>query len=160
MISTVFECDVKHSIKYLFKEINQLAYGDAVTLRASDYNDYEKFFTECFLNNNIDWLKEYFDSMVIFGYCVGVYGDIGLVSCTDAPSMPYMVNEVQEIGINTLQKYQGKGYATTACIKAAMNIINGRKVPQWSTPIGNIASQKLAERVGFVKLADVLTITL
>ena len=42
----------------------------------------------------------------------------------------------------------------------AKKIIKNGKSPQWSTTIDNIASQKLAEKVGSVKLADVITATL
>ena len=40
------------------------------------------------------------------------------------------------------------------------NEIGNKKAPQWSTPSSNIASQKLAEKAGFVKLADVLTLVM
>ncbi len=71
-----------------------------------------------------------------------------------------MPDEVQEIGINTLSDYRGKGYATVLCQSCANEIIKNGKVPQWSTAIDNVVSQKLAERVGFVKLADVITVTI
>ena len=71
-----------------------------------------------------------------------------------------MSNEVQKVGINTLQECRGKGYATDACMKCIEEMLKNGKVPQWSTDINNIASQKLAEKVGFVKLADVITVTL
>ena len=36
--------------------------------------------------------------------------------------------------------------------------LNQGKSPLWSTGVHNTASQKLAEKVGFIKLADVLTL--
>lgn len=36
--------------------------------------------------------------------------------------------------------------------------LNQGKIPLWSTGVHNTASQKLAEKVGFIKLADVLTL--
>ena len=38
--------------------------------------------------------------------------------------------------------------------------LNQGKIPLWSTGVQNTASQKLAEKVGFIKLADVLTLSL
>ena len=160
ILSSLYGSDIKHNLKYLFTSANLNNKIEAKTLTATDYDDYEKFFLGCFPNNKIEWLREYFEEMIEYGYCVGVYEDNALVSCTDAPSMPYMTNKVQEIGINTLPDYRGKGYAAVSCIKAAENIIASGKVPQWSTTIGNTASQKLAERAGFIKLSDVLTVTL
>jgi predicted GNAT family acetyltransferase len=74
--------------------------------------------------------------------------------------MPYMSDEVQEIGINTLSNYRGRGYATIACQGSINEILKNGKIPQWSTSITNIASQKLAEKLGFVKLGDVITLTI
>ena len=34
------------------------------------------------------------------------------------------------------------------------------KVPRWSISADNIASQRLAEKIGFIKLADVITLVL
>ena len=65
--------------------------------------------------SNIDWLQAYFEEMICGKLCSGAYEGSILVSCADAPGMPYMSDEVQEIGINTLPDYRGKGYATIAC---------------------------------------------
>jgi len=160
LLIDIYEKDVYHNIKYVF---NELPTNNSVArvLDYFDYGIYEEFFKKCNPNcKNVDWLKEYFGEMVQEHACVGVLdGDI-LVSCTDAPGMPYMSNEVQEVGINTLQEYRGKGFATDVCIRCVEEILENGKVPQWSTDINNIASQKLAEKVGFVKLADVITVTL
>ncbi len=160
LLQDIYKKDVYHNIKYVF---NELPTNNSVArvLDYCDYGTYEDFFKKCNPNcKNVDWLKEYFEEMVQEHICVGVLdGDI-LVSCTDAPGMPYMSNEVQEVGINTLQECRGKGYAMDACMKCIEEILKNGKVPQWSTDVNNIASQKLAEKVGFVKLADVITVTL
>ena len=38
--------------------------------------------------------------------CWGLFVEDRLVSCTDAPGMPYMQEDVQEIGVNTLGPYR------------------------------------------------------
>lgn len=149
-----------HNIKYVFEKIPQRAVISR-PLEKAEYPKYHDFFTK---NNpkckNTKWLIDYFNEMVSEHLCCGVFVDGILVSCSDAPSMPYMQTDVQEIGINTLNEYKGKGYATDACITCANEIIGNGKCPQWSTTIENIASQKLAEKVGFIKLADVISISL
>jgi hypothetical protein len=160
LLEAEFSLVAKHSIKYCFECVGHSSIV-AQTLGISQYSDYEAFFMECNPSTKgLDWLCGYFDEMVRGHYCVGVYEDGRLVSCTDAPSMPYMADKVQEIGINTVPEYRGKGCAAAACKACAKNIITSGKAPQWSTGIDNIASQKTAECVGFVKLADVLTVNM
>ncbi len=151
---------VNHNIKYVFH--GSMEDGEpAKILTCADYKKYEDFFKCCNPNcTNIDWLGEYFEEMNQENMCVGVFVDGKLVCCTDAPGMPYMSDKVQEIGINTLMEYRGNGYAAAACAKCIKEIMKNGKVPQWSTDINNIASKRLAERIGFVKLADVITVTL
>jgi predicted GNAT family acetyltransferase len=72
--------------------------------------------------------------------------------------MPFIPDKVQEIGINTVGMYCGKGYATDACAECARNIVASGRVPQWSTVAWNIASQRIAQRVGFAKFSDVLSL--
>lgn len=159
-LKTIYGNDVGHNLKYVFtgKPTNN---NVSKVLGMSDYKEYEIFFKKCNPKcSNIDWLQAYFNEMICENLCVGAYEDSILVSCTDAPGMPYMSDEVQEIGINTLPNYRGRGYATIACQGSVNEIIKNGKVPQWSTDITNLASQKLAEKLGFAKLADILTITL
>ena len=159
-LKTIYGKDIGHNIKYVFngKKTDDCS---AKVLGKNDYGEYENFFKnanpKC---SNLDWLQAYFEKMICGNLCVGVYEDGVLVSCTDAPEMPYLSDEVQEIGINTLSDYRGKGYATIACQGSVNEIIKSGKVPQWSTTITNIASQKLAEKLGFVKLGDLITITI
>ena len=86
--------------------------------------------------------------------------DIIALSSLLTTSMPYMADKVQEIGINTLPVYRGQGYASAACSVSAQNIVAGGRCPQWSCREDNMASFRLAVKVGFVKFADVLTVTL
>ena len=159
-LKTIYGKAVGHNIKYVFngKKTDDCS---AKVLCKNDYEEYENFFKnanpKC---SNLDWLQAYFEEMIQGNLCVGAYEGSMLVSCTDAPGMPYMSDEVQEIGINTLPDYRGRGYATIACQGSVNEILKNGKVPQWSTSITNIASQKLAEKLGFIKLGDVITITI
>ncbi len=151
---------IKHNVKYVYDRIPE----KTLKSRPLTIDEYQKYY-EFFMKNNskckdTDWLKDYFLNMVKENLCCGFFINELLVSCTDTPTVPYMRYEVQEIGINTLEGHKGNGYATDACITCAKEIIKNGKCPLWSTAIDNIASQKLAEKVGFIKFADVITITL
>ncbi|MGL6173959.1 MAG: GNAT family N-acetyltransferase [Cellulosilyticaceae bacterium] len=159
-LSQLFSIPIQHNVKYCFNKLPEKQLH-ATLLTDADYTQYYQFFTANNPNcKNTSWLNEYFTQMVRSHMCSGLFMDNILVSCSDVPGMPYMQDEVQEIGINTLEGYKGNGYATDVCILCASEIIKNGKCPQWSTLADNIASQKLAERVGFIRFADVLTITL
>lgn len=133
----------------------------AIPLEKSDYLKYLSFFKTVHpFCQNTDWVEEYFYDMTDDHLCCGVFDNGMLVSCTDTPDMPYLSDKVQEIGINTLREYRGRGYAAAACSLCAENIIANGKCPQWSCAYDNIASARLAEKIGFVQFADVVTVTL
>jgi len=156
----VYNASPNHNVKFVFDKL-QTVNGIARTLCTDNYPAYLDFFKR---NNpgckNTDWVNDYFNEMITNKLCVGIYEDDILVSCTDAPGMPYMSDKVQEVGINTLPYYRGKGYASAACSLCTRNIIESGKCPQWSTEINNTASEKLAYKVGFIRYADVLTVTI
>lgn len=160
ILKTHFGDHIEHHIKYVFNNTPDIVIKSR-PLTIYEYHKYLQFFINVNPNcKNTDWLKEYFEEMVRDHLCCGLFADNILVSCSDLPSMPYMQNEVQEIGINTLNEYKGNGFATDVCVSSVNELLNNYKCPQWSTSIDNIASQKLAKKVGFIKLADVLTVTI
>lgn len=160
VIEEIYEHKASHNIKYVFENMGHIPSG-ARALTEEDYREYEAFW----LKNNpgcrdTEWLREYFEEMVQAHMCVGVYADGGIVSCTDAPGMPYMGERAQEIGINTLKEYRGKGYASMACGRCISELIARHKTPLWSASADNPASRRLAEKTGFAEFADVVTVTL
>lgn len=158
-LETIFGTEVSHGIKYLYHPVTEIDV-DARILQKNQYPDYLEFFLKVHPNcKNTKWLKAYFEEMVKDNYCCGVIKDGKIVSCTDAPGMPFLKESVQEIGINTVPEEQGKGYAAKACILCIKQMIKSGKCPQWSTDIQNIPSQKLAEKLGFQRLAEYFTLS-
>jgi hypothetical protein len=163
-LKNLFElnCNKKmnHNIKYLYKNIIENK-NDVIILDEGYYEIYIDFLK----TNNPDcsdysWVKEYFLELVSNKYAHGIIADKKLVSVTDAPDMPYMKEYVQEIGINTLKEYRGKGYARSVCLSCIKELLEKDICPIWSAGADNIASDKLAKSIGFEKLADILTIGL
>lgn len=155
----IFHVKPVRNIKYVYsKQINLNT--SAVTLTASDFHKYKEFFEKCHHVTAGDWLYDYFIGMAEKRLCCGFYLDNTLVSCTDAPDMPYMNDKIAEIGVNTLPDFYGKGFATECCKKCISNILENDLCPIWSTSSDNLASQALAEKIGFEKVADVITLTL
>lgn len=155
----IFHVKPVRNIKYVYsRQINLNT--SAVTLTASDFHKYKEFFEKCHHVTAGDWLYDYFIGMAEKRLCCGFYLDNTLVSCTDAPDVPYMNDTVVEIGVNTLPDFYGKGFATECCKKCISNILKNNLCPIWSASSDNIASQALAEKIGFEKVADVITLTL
>src|SRR5699024_8173735 len=103
----------KHAIKFVYSAMPVFT-TKAKVLKPEDYYHYLNFYKANNPDNgesNCDWLKEYFHENVRNGYFCAIFCDNKIVSCTDSPGMPYMTNKVQEIGVNTLLQYRGKGYA-------------------------------------------------
>lgn len=158
MLSDVYHKRAVHYIKYVYSGYTENPSVAARTLTMDDWPAFHMFFLTVNSADG-DWIREYFEDMVKEGACAGVFEDGRLVSCTDAPGMPYMAEQVHEIGINTLPEYRKKGYAQAACAQCLQNILEKGKCPLWSTGSDNAASQRVAAKLGFVKYADVLTIT-
>ncbi len=157
-IGEQFGVQPQHLIKYVYMGGAQGG-STARVLGEDDFSAFRDFFVACNPGcENIDWLQDYFSGMA--GLCCGVFADGRLVSCTDAPDMPYMGGEVREIGINTHPDYRKRGYAADAVRRCIAEIIAGGRCPMWSTSVDNIPSRRLAEKVGFAEFADVLTLSL
>lgn len=160
---SVFGSRCQHFIKYVFDKPEKVlqAASYARLLSPEEYLQFKEFFTA---NNpgctDTGWLEPYFMDLVERHLCCGLFSQDLLVSCTDAPDMPYMQDEVQEIGINTLELYREKDYAAQACFTCLKQMLQNGICPQWSTSVHNAASQRLAEKIGFVKYADVITVSL
>lgn len=56
-----------------------------------------------------------------------------------------------EIGIETLNEYQGCGYATLVCMKLIDYCLEAGYEPVWSCNASNLGSKILAEKLGFVE---------
>lgn len=150
-----------HAYRYRFVRLpEELDTARARQLTRDEYAEFLAFHTAQYPNAHQEtWLQAYFNEIADKGYVYGVYVDGRLVSATDAPDLPYMADVVVEPGINTLPGYRRRGYARTVAGALLELLLSEGKVPLWSCSFANTGSQRLAEGLGYVKLADVITIS-
>lgn len=65
-----------------------------------------------------------------------------------------------DIGVETLEQFRGKGLAAAVACKMVDFALSVGKKPVWACHADNIASQKTAERAGFVKVRECRTVSL
>ena len=65
-----------------------------------------------------------------------------------------------DIGVETLESYRGKGLAAAVAGKMAEYVLSIGKKPVWACHSENIASRKTAEKIGFEKVGECSTIHL
>lgn len=83
------------------------------------------------------------------GYCITYNDDIASWAFTAAVSSKEI-----DIGIETNPKYQHQGLGSIAAKKMIEYIIKQGKKPVWACHYKNAASEKLAEKLGFVKVSE------
>jgi RimJ/RimL family protein N-acetyltransferase len=154
--------NIYHSIKFVFDKIdNTIDTEDAVLLSKNDFELFSDFFcTDNDYHEDLSWLEKYYNKAVINNsfWCIKEGGKI--ISTTDSPTVSYMENEIVEIGISTLEKYRNKGNAKKVCTACLKQIIKDGKIPIWSCGNTNIKSIRLAKKIGFKYLADVIMVSI
>ncbi|MBU7011714.1 MAG: GNAT family N-acetyltransferase [Theionarchaea archaeon] len=84
-----------------------------------------------------------------FGFCAVYNGEI-VCWCT----AEYVSDTQCGIGIETLKKYQNKGFATVTASALVEHCISKGIVPHWDSWSDNLPSVRVAEKVGFKKIED------
>ena len=131
---------------------------NAVMLSKDHYSQYYDFYFE--LHPSLrelspeSWLPLRFDEIEKQKNDFFLYVDGKIVSATEATITPYMNDEIIELGVNTIEGYRRKGYAFAVCSAFMKEHLQKGIVPFWRCKVDNIASQKLAEKLGFHYLGD------
>ncbi len=88
------------------------------------------------------------------GYdCFGIIIDGNVVSAAYAFMPSDMIEDEVEIGVETVEEYQGKGYGSQ-CVAALSRYLDSKEVDvMYSYYTENTASAVLAEKCGFVQIA-------
>ena len=61
----------------------------------------------------------------------------------------FVLENMLEIGIETVEKYRGFGFAELTCCKLIDYCLERELIPVWSCRLENTASYKLAQKLGF-----------
>lgn len=80
--------------------------------------------------------------------CAIVDGDIVAIAHTYARSERHA-----DVGVYTLEDWRGRGYATACAAVVARAVQEAGQTPVWSTGPGNLASLRVAEKLGFKEVA-------
>ena len=152
---------IGHNYKYYFTALpNNIDTSEAVQLGREDLQHYKSFFESQYPGVSFEGMQDYFYSVACRGYSYGVFRENRLVCATDAPGIPYMRDIIVEPGINTLKEYRRCGYAKITTGALIKYLLETGKVPIWSCAAANEASDRLARSLGFVKFADVFSLSM
>lgn len=83
------------------------------------------------------------------GYCVITNGEIAAWAFSAAVS-----DDEIDIGVETQENYQHRGFAAIVSKAMLKYILEHNKKPVWACHYKNLASAKLAEKIGFAKIAE------
>ena len=89
------------------------------------------------------------EAMVTDGIAAGAVVDGNIVAIAHT----YAENDLHaDIGVSTIEQWREKGFATAAASLVAQEIQARGKVPVWSCGEDNIASLRVAQKLGFTEV--------
>lgn len=159
-LNELFGDNLKHrKAHYLTQLPSDINTAEVVCLKKENYPDYLSFFMKQHPSASPEgWLDEYFMKISKAKRCYGIYVNNALVSVTGAPDIPFMEKIITEPGIDTLVEFRCKGYAKAVCTEYLKNAIFQNQVPIWTCSYNNVASYKLAEKLGYKWFCDLYTV--
>jgi RimJ/RimL family protein N-acetyltransferase len=150
---------------YGLTEFNRnISFSNAIMMDDTHYNKYWEFCSETYpamyeLIEPDDQMEEEYKEMIRreARFCLMV--DDKIVSMTESENVPNKPKGMVNLGINTLRDYRRKGYASEVCAAFIDNCIQQDILPIWQCDINNVASQSLAEKLGFKCLGCVYSVS-
>jgi hypothetical protein len=158
-LKKVFELKIDSSFKFVFERQSSISSGNVDILEKKDFSLFLNF-RLALGQREWDGMRKDFEALSDRGYCIARIIDGKAVSMTDPPTMPFMPDIVQEIGISTLPEYRNRGFAKEVVSACISRIISDNKCPLWSCAADNRASEYLAYSVGFKKFCDAYSVVL
>lgn len=144
--------DVMEEKRYLFRHSGSKGYmefslPDGYELKEIDNQLLKKISGE--IVPSLFWNNENYFLEKGKGYCITCNNDIASWVFSAAVS----TKEI-DIGIETKPKYKQQGFGMIAANKMIQYTIEQAKEPVWACHYNNVASEKMAEKLGFIKVSE------
>jgi predicted GNAT family acetyltransferase len=88
------------------------------------------------------------------GIAFGAFVDGRMVTRCYAPHIAHMQDRVEEIGIDTLETYRNRGFASAALAGSTLATLAIGRLPIYRVSIYNTPSIRIVERVGYRRVAE------
>ena len=88
------------------------------------------------------------------GIAYGAFVDERMATRCYAPHIAHMQDQVEEIGVDTLEGYRNRGFAGAALAGSTLATLAVGRQPIYRVSIHNDVSIRLAERVGYQRIAE------
>lgn len=106
------------------------------------------------LGNDIDWIGDTHDgaaNLAASGRAVGAFVDDGLASVA---AVFYVGTSYEELGVVTEAAQRGRGLSSACAAVLVAQIKQRGRTPCWSTTPDNLASQRVADKLGLVRVGE------
>jgi len=90
------------------------------------------------------------------GIAFGCFHEGQLVSVTEAPAIGHMQDLIEELGVDTLPEYRGRGYGKAVVSATTKAILDLGRIPVARIGAANEPALRLAASVGYEKYADII----
>lgn len=90
------------------------------------------------------------------GITFGVFQEGKLVSVSEASAIGHMQDLIEEVGVETLPEYQGRGYGKTVISAMTKAILDIGRIPIYRCSSKNEGSIRLAKAIKYEKYADII----
>lgn len=88
------------------------------------------------------------------GIAFGAFADGRMVTRSYAPHIAHMQDQVEEIGIDTLEGYRNRGFGSAALAGSTLATLAIGRLPIYRVSIHNAPSIRVVERAGYQHVAD------
>jgi GNAT superfamily N-acetyltransferase len=91
----------------------------------------------------------FWDTATDFGRRGAAFGVLCRGELASAAFASFVIDHYLELGIETVEQFRGRGLAVHACSALIDYCLERRLEPVWACRLGNVASYRLAKRIGF-----------
>ncbi len=147
-VSHVLYCSPDHCRLFQIPECHRL--------RDSDVELFVKMKLDLYPECDPNCLAKDIQRNIKDGLAFRVFQKGKLVSVSEAPAIGHMQDLIEEVGVDTLPEYQGRGYGKAVISAMTEEILNIGRIPIYRCSSKNEASIRLTKAIGYEKYADII----